>query len=66
VKDKEDSAMMYYVETPTEVFYSRRKLDVQFKHIEYLWRDNARYKEVASHKWEQLLNITKKKTWEIV
>ena len=57
---------IYIVETPEEIFWSRRKLDTQYKHIEFLWRDRARYKELSEFKWGRLSATTKKKIWELI
>ena len=61
-----DGETIYVVETPEEIFWSKRKMDTQYKHMEFLWRDRARYKEISEFKWGRLSATTKKKVWEIV
>jgi hypothetical protein len=58
--------IIYVVETPDEIFWSKRKLTTQFKHLEFLWRDRAKYKELTPVKWGQLKERTSKKVWELV
>lgn len=41
----------YIVETDKEVFYSPRKMDATYKHVEYLY-GRARYKEVERSKYQ--------------
>ena len=52
---------MYIIETKDEVFYSERKLDVTFKHVEFLYRDNVRYKELTPEQFDKLKMRNKKK-----
>ena len=52
---------VYSVETPKEVFYSNRKLDAQYKHLEYLYRDRARYKEMTQDQFNKYKESSKKK-----
>ena len=57
--------LVYVVETPDEIFWSERKMETQYKHIEFLWRDKARFKELTRNQWRLLKKRTKKRIWEI-
>jgi len=66
MKTSEDEEMVYIIETPDEIFWSKRKQPVQYRHVDFLWRDRARYKEITAFKWGRLSATTKKKIWELV
>ena len=36
---------IYFIETPTDIFWSDRKLSVIYKHIEFSRKDKTRYLE---------------------
>lgn len=65
-KISSDGPLVYIVETPDEIFWSKRKMDAQYRHMDFLWRDRAKYKELTEFKWGKLKETTKKKVWEIV
>jgi hypothetical protein len=56
---------VYVIETPDELFWSHRKMDATYKHVDYLWRDRAKYRELAVDKWKALSKTTKKKIYEV-
>ena len=45
------SSTVYLIETSREVFWSNRKLDAQFHHVSFLYKDKARYKEMEEEKF---------------
>ena len=53
--------MIYVVETPRELFWSNRKINAQWKHIEFLYKDKARYKEFTEDKWSDYASKANKK-----
>jgi hypothetical protein len=57
---------VYLVETPKEIFWSKSKMDTQYKHVEFFWRDRAKYREMPEFKFEKYKGMTKKKVWEII
>ena len=65
-KQSSDGETIYIVETPNDIFWSKRKMDAQYRHVSFLWRDRARYKELTEFKWGRLSATTKKSIWEIV
>ena len=52
---------IYFIETPKEIYWSPRKLDVAYKHIEFLYRDKAKAKELPEDKFKSYQNRSKKK-----
>lgn len=52
---------VYSVETPKEVFWSNRKMTAQWKHLEFLYRDRARYKEMTEDQFDRYKSSSKKK-----
>lgn len=57
---------VYFVETPTDIFWSRNKMEAQYKHVEFFWRDRAKYKEMSENKFKNYLGTkSKKKVWEL-
>jgi hypothetical protein len=61
-----DGDTVYIVETPSEIFWSKRKMETQYRHMDFLWRDRAKYKELSEFRWAKLSSTTKKKVYEIV
>lgn len=61
-----DGTTILIVETPDEIFWSKRAMDAQYRHMDFLWRDRAKYKEVSEFRFKKLAETTKKKVWEIV
>ncbi len=57
--------LIYYVETPDSVFWSSRKMDVQYKHVEYLYRDKVKYKSCSKKLFNGLQSTSKKKFYEL-
>jgi hypothetical protein len=58
---------VYTIETKGEVFWSKRKMDRDWKHAtEYLYRDKARAKELTQAQFEKFKKNTSKKFYEIV
>ena len=58
--------MIYLIETPKDIFYSNEKIDTQYEHVEYLWRDKARYREMSDQQFKRYLIVKKgKNVWEI-
>lgn len=58
--------MMYCVETPTELWYSGSKIDATYKHIQFLYRDRAKYFEISDKDFESLRRGTRKSVYLIV
>lgn len=57
---------VYLVETPKDIFWSNSKMDTQYKHVEFFWRDKARYREMDEGQFKRYLIVKKnKKVWEI-
>jgi len=56
---------VYVIETKKDIWWSRSKMDATYKHIEFFWRDKARYKEMTMKRFNQLRQTTDKKVWEI-
>ena len=56
---------VYVIETKDEVFWSSRKLDIAYKHIEYLYRDRVRYKEFTKEQFAKMKVKNKKKFVEL-
>lgn len=52
---------VYVIETPKEIFWSDCKMDAQYAHVDFLYRDRARYKEVTPLKFRNMTQTTKKK-----
>ena len=65
-KQVKNNDVVYLIETPEDIFWSKRKLTTQYKHCDFLWRDKAKYKEVVGAKFKALTQSTKKKLWELV
>ena len=63
---KKECSKIYLVETPKDVFWSERKMDAQYKHIEFFWRNKAKYKEMTSLQFKNYRNISNKSFREIV
>jgi len=61
-----ESSKVYMVETPKEIFWSKMKMDRDYKHIEYLYRDKARAKEMTEERFKKYRNNTSKQFWEII
>jgi len=58
---------IYIIETKGEVFWSKRKMDRDYKHAtEYLYRDRAKAKEMAPKQFDRFKRNTGKKLYEIV
>jgi hypothetical protein len=57
--------MIYVVETPKEVFWSKSKMDAQYHHVQYFWKNKAKYKEMTDIKFKNFKNISNKKFWEL-
>jgi len=55
------STTVYLIETPKEIFWSHRKLDAQYKHLDFLYKDRARYKEMAEEKFNNYVKHSGKK-----
>jgi hypothetical protein len=53
--------MIYLVETPKEIFWSKRKMDTHAKHIEFLFRDKARYKVQKESLFQRYIRGTDKR-----
>lgn len=59
--------MIYIIDTKDAIFWSRRKMDRDFKHAcEFLYRDKARAKELTQKAFNRLKQSTPKKVIEIV
>ena len=59
--------MIYLIETKQEVFWSKRKMDRDYKHAtEFLYRDRAKAKEMLPKQFERFKRNTSKKLYEIV
>lgn len=59
--------MIYLIETKQEVFWSKRKMDRDYKHAtEFLYRDRAKAKEMQPKQFERFKRNTSKKLYEIV
>lgn len=58
---KEEEAPVFYIETPENIFWSTRKLDVTFKHVQFLFRDRAKLKVLKKSAMDRLLKNTQKK-----
>lgn len=63
--NQEDKSMTYYIETPKEIFWSYSKLDATYRHVEFLYRDRAKFKEMKSDRFRSYLKNTPKKAYEI-
>lgn len=53
--------IVHLVETPREIFWSNRKLTAQWKHIDFLYKDKARYKEMTEDKFKEYCNRVNKR-----
>ncbi len=42
---------LYIVDTPQALYYSTSKLEATYKHVEFSYKDKARYKEVQQSKY---------------
>lgn len=59
--------MIYLIETKQEVFWSKRKMDRDYKHAtEFLYRDKARAKQMSPKQFDRFKRNTAKKLYEIV
>lgn len=56
---------VFVIETKKDIWWSREKIDAQYKHVEFLYRDKARYREMSMKKFNQLKSSTTKKVYEI-
>lgn len=63
--DTKEQSVIYYIETPKEIFWSPRKMNVTWKHIEFLYRDKARAKEMPEDKFFAMLKGSTKKPYEL-
>lgn len=52
---------VYFIETPRELYWSRRKLDVTYKHVEFLYRDKAKSKQMDEDRFKAYKGKSKKK-----
>ena len=57
--------MYYVIETPKEVFWSKQKIDATYKHVEFLYRDKAKWREIPDQNWKRFQKNCNKKLWEI-
>lgn len=62
---QEDKSMTYYIETPREIFWSFSKMDATYKHIDFLYRDRAKFKEMKSDRFKSYLKNTPKNSYQI-
>lgn len=58
--------VVYIIETPGEVFWSRSKIDATYRHVEFLYKDKARYKEVPSWRFAKMQERYHKPLFEII
>jgi len=56
---------IYYIETPREIWWSKRKMDVTFKHVEMLYKDKARSKQAEEDKFKRYIKKVDKKIYEL-
>jgi hypothetical protein len=61
-----ESSTVYLIETPKDIFWSRRKQATQYEHVKFLWRDKAFYREIPETKFIVIKSKTTKKVWELV
>ena len=58
--------IVYYIETKTDVYWSERKLDVIYKHVDdFDRRDKARLKELPKGRFNRMKDQSPKKFWRI-
>lgn len=57
----ETTGIVYLVETPREIFWSERKLTSQYKHLDFLYKNRARYKEMPEVKFKSYCAGVKKR-----
>jgi hypothetical protein len=57
--------MIYLIETPKEIFWSDSKIDTIYRHVEFLYRDRAFYKEMDERRFSNLKKNTSKKVYRI-
>lgn len=64
-KISKDGPMVYCVETPTALYWSASKMTAQYRHVDFLWRDKARWKEFSEFKFKQYTKKLSKEVLEI-
>lgn len=57
--------MIHYLESKKEIFWARKKLPIAYKHIEFLYKDNVRYKTAEEGKFKSYLQRVNKKAYEL-
>jgi hypothetical protein len=60
---KEDK--IYLIDTKSHILWSSVKMKATYKHVEFLFRDRAKFKEVSSDQFNKLVRSTNKKMIEI-
>ena len=56
---------VYVIETKQDIWWSREKIDAQYKHVEFFYKDRAKYREMSMKKFNQIRQSTPKKVYEI-
>lgn len=51
--------MIYVIETPNYILWSKSKMTAQYKHVEFMRRDRARFKSIPGRRLAQLLKSPK-------
>ena len=64
-KVSKDGPTLYIIETPSNVYWSPCKMATQYRHVDFLWRDKARYKEMSEFRFKNYIRSTKKVVQEI-
>ena len=57
--------MIYYVETNHAIYWSERKMDVQYKHCEFSRRDRAKFRELTKARFDRLSKTVEKKICQL-
>jgi len=60
-----DGPTVYVVETPSSIYWSLSKMTAQYRHVDFLWRDKARYKEMSEFRFKNYTKSTPKTVQEI-
>jgi hypothetical protein len=63
--NKEDKDKIYLIDTKSHILWSSVKMKATYKHVEFLFRDRAKFKEVTSDQFNKLVRSTNKKMIEI-
>jgi hypothetical protein len=57
--------MVYLIDMKDQILWSKSKMDATYKHVEFLFRDRVRFKEMTEKQFSLLKKTSKKKFFEI-